>query len=110
MNINKALMIADRSAEIQRLEILARGMRTSYLHPSTPPRLPHKSSNGNLSPLNTSNNAATNGTDENRLAVRSPSTSKMITFLQREMDTLKASSEAARGSAGSLLSARRCLM
>ena len=86
--------VADRSAEIQRLESLAKGVRNTYLHSSTPPRKP---SCGNLSPLN----ASTNG-DENRFAVRSPSTSKMITSLQKEMDVLKSTSEAARASAGSI--------
>ena len=74
-------------------------MRNSYIHPNTPPRIPHKSSHGNISPLNTSTTAA-NGTDGNRLTVRSPSTSKMITTLQKEMDALKSSSEAARAAAG----------
>ena len=51
-----------------------------------------------LSPTSPSANG--NGVDENRLGVRSPSTSKMINTLQMEMDALKASSEAARAAAG----------
>lgn len=91
-------MLADRTAEIQRLENMAKGMRSSYSYPSTPSRGPNKVTNGSTSPLNASN--ATNGTDENRLAVRSPSTTRMITALQKEMDAIKTSSEAARAAAG----------
>ena len=91
-------LLADRTAEIQRLEGLAKGMRQSYLHANTPPRHPSKQP---VSPLNSSPSAnSVNGADENHLSVRSPSTSRMITTLQKEMDALKSSSEAARAAAG----------
>jgi hypothetical protein len=83
---------------------MAKGMRTSYLHAGSPPRFPTKQgsiTNGVVSPLNPS--SPTNGIDENRLTVRSASTSKMITTLQKEMDAIKTSSEAARAAAGILL-------
>ena len=78
-------------------------MRTSYLHPGSPPRFPTKLGNGIttnnvVTPLDPS--SPTNGVDENRLTVRSASTSKMITTLQKEMDAIKTSSEAARAAAG----------
>jgi hypothetical protein len=82
------------------LENIARGMRTSYLHSNSPPRIPSKQSNGSSSPLAPS--SPTNGIDESRLTVRSASTSRMITTLQKEMDALKSSSEAARAAAGIL--------
>lgn len=63
--------------------------------PNSPPQFPTKQALG-VSP----STPATNGVDENRLGVRSPSTSKMITSLQKEMDALKGSSEAARAAAG----------
>ena len=78
-------------------------MRTSYLHANSPPRFPtkHNMTNNAVSPLNPS--SPMNGVDENRLTVRSASTSKMITTLQKEMDAIKTSSEAARAAAGTLL-------
>jgi hypothetical protein len=87
--------VADRSAEIQRLENMAKGMRSSYMAPNSPPQFPTKQA---LSVCPST--PSTNGADENRLGVRSPSTSKMITSLQKEMDALKGSSEAARAAAG----------
>ena len=75
-------------------------MRTSYLHANSPPRFPSKQLNGSSSPSLPS--SPTNDIDENRLTVRSTSTSRMITTLQKEMDALKTSSEAARAAAGIL--------
>lgn len=63
--------------------------------PNSPPQFPTKQALS-VSP----STPATNGVDENRLGVRSPSTSRMITSLQKEMDALKGSSEAARAAAG----------
>ena len=99
--MNWGLMcIADRTAEITRLENIARGMRTSYLHANSPPRFPSKQSTpSSLTPL-TPSSPTNNGVDENHLAVRSASTTRMITTLQKEMDALKTSSEAARAAAG----------
>lgn len=74
---------------------MAKGMRSSYMAPNSPPQFPTKQALS-VSPSTPS----TNGVDENRLGVRSPSTSKMITSLQKEMDALKGSSEAARAAAG----------
>ena len=90
------MCVADRSAEIQRLENMAKGMRSSYMHPNSSAS-PTK--NGILSTKSPSPSSP-NGVDENRLGVRSPSTTRMITSLQKEMDTLKTSSEAARAAAG----------
>src|ERR1700734_614440 len=89
-------MLADRSAEIQRLENMAKGMRSSYMHPNSPAS---PSKNGVLS-TKAPSPSSPNGVDENRLGVRSPSTTRMITSLQKEMDLLKTSSEAARAAAG----------
>jgi hypothetical protein len=79
-------------------------MRSSYIHPnSTPPRQVSRQPSrqfGASSPL-TASPASPNG-DENRLAVRSSSTTKMISTLQKEMDAIKGSSEAARAAAGYL--------
>jgi hypothetical protein len=75
-------------------------MRTSYLHANSPPRFPSKQATMSVSPLSPS--APTNGVDENHLNVRSVSTTRMITTLQKEMDALKTSSEAARAAAGTL--------
>jgi hypothetical protein len=74
---------------------MAKGMRSSYMAPNSPPQFPGKQALG-VAPSTPS----ANGVDENRLGVRSPSTSKMITSLQKEMDALKGSSEAARAAAG----------
>jgi hypothetical protein len=83
-------------------------MRNSYIHPCTPPRFPHKQQQQQQqqqtpSTTHTSTlSPPTNGTSEDRLTVRSPSTSRMITFLQKEMDALRSSSEAARAAAGDI--------
>ena len=78
-------------------------MRSSYLNTNndSSPRFPTKQNGISVTPLSpTSPSTNGNGVDENRLGVRSPSTSRMIHTLQKEMDALKASSEAARAAAG----------
>jgi hypothetical protein len=77
-------------------------MRTSYLHAGSPPRFPTRQGNSITNVVSPLNPSPTNGVDENRLTVRSASTSKMITTLQKEMDAIKTSSEAARAAAGIL--------
>jgi hypothetical protein len=70
------------------------------MHPNS---LASPTKNGILSAKSPSPSSP-NGVDENRLGVRSPSTTRMITTLQKEMDTLKTSSEAARAAAGNPIS------
>jgi hypothetical protein len=64
--------------------------------PSTP-RITSKHSSSTPLSLSTSPNG---DGDENKLSARSPSTTRMINTLQKEMDALKGSSQAARAAAG----------
>jgi len=60
-------------------------------------------------PLSVSTSSPNGDRDENKLSARSPSTTRMITSLQKEMDVLKTSSVAAKASADAERASREAI-